>query len=320
VMGHSGLFFGFSFFTGNSGGGCLLLSWVGTDDISCLDLYNNTCLSDSTWPGFVSLGGTMTFRNCVFQSNSFDCFLGGPADDSASATFYACVFDFSWFSTSRSLSFAIQNCHYDNKRTVLSEYRVVLRPFTVSFMKWLGMISGIGIAVLLGFLGFCSLCRKCYRHGNSPALHPPDPPPRYANGPVLPPPLGWRGETINLGTMTLYHETDEIGWRGINAEQQMRVGTREDLMFGKGIYFVEYPSQTQPKACHRGVMLSARVKIDRAMILESPCHDFDPRILYQEGCGGVKGHRAPGTVWEYVVYESQRVTQIQHLNRFSEPL
>jgi hypothetical protein len=100
----------------------------------------------------------------------------------------------------------------------------------------------------------------------------------------------------------------------------MYPGTAENLMFGKGIYFVTNPIHTGAKARHYGVMLCATVDIGRALILRDASdgryHNFSPATLAHAGCGGVKGQSCPSAVWEYVVYDSWRVSNIQAIAGF----
>jgi hypothetical protein len=220
--------------------------------------------------------------------------------------FSGCVFDFPSFSTSPSLFFATHSCLYKNERTALSECR---RSDSLSDADpvghaWTIVAVCLAAIVLMGMgFGICGIlvCRLRRRRCDpSDSLS-------VESSPVY--------ETEHLGAMTLYHETNETGWVGIHRDRKMRVGTADNLMFGKEIYFAMDPSETVRKARHKGVMLSARVDIGEAMILQDArngrYHNFNPSILQRARCGGVKGQRCREAPWEYVVYDSWRVANIR---------
>jgi hypothetical protein len=91
-------------------------------------------------------------------------------------------------------------------------------------------------------------------------------------------------------------------------------------MFGAGIYFAGSPGITNLKARNLGVILRANVHLERALVLHEPDPSMDRRKLKNYGCQSVKGQSGPRHLWEYVVYESSRVTNIKREDGTLEPV
>merc|ERR1719355_298647 len=78
-----------------------------------------------------------------------------------------------------------------------------------------------------------------------------------------------RNDTIDLGTRTLYHATDQAGADGIRSSgMQMVRGTRSGA-FGKGIYFADTPEEARRKANANGYLVTARVRLGRAKVVHA---------------------------------------------------
>jgi hypothetical protein len=103
----------FCTFLRNTAHNCLLFDrHIGTNDISCVGLFGNSCSSSGDYPGLVYVGSTLTLSNCVFLANSFDAFLGGLSSGNRTTTFNRCVFDFTSINTTNSVSFTTTMCTY----------------------------------------------------------------------------------------------------------------------------------------------------------------------------------------------------------------
>jgi hypothetical protein len=63
----------------------------------------------------------VTFSNCVFQSNTFDYFLGTPSFEGGNATFINCIFDIPALNVTNSVAFSITGCSFETRRTFLTE-------------------------------------------------------------------------------------------------------------------------------------------------------------------------------------------------------
>ena len=75
---HFNLSLHFCTFSRNAPANCLFFSdYIINSDISCVVVLNNSCQSHVTYPGLIFVLSTLAMSNCVFQSNTFDYFLGG---------------------------------------------------------------------------------------------------------------------------------------------------------------------------------------------------------------------------------------------------
>jgi hypothetical protein len=105
------LAFWFSFFSGNGRGGCLtFFSSIQNNDIYCLMLVGNSCTSDTSDPGFILADSTIVMSSCVFQSNTFDYFVGSEGSYAESVTFIDCVFGFETINKTRSVTVTSTSC------------------------------------------------------------------------------------------------------------------------------------------------------------------------------------------------------------------
>jgi hypothetical protein len=69
--------------------------------------------------------------NCVFQSDTFDYFLGGW-ESTACITFVNCVFDVPSLNTTKSVSFSATNYIYEPQPTSLADCRTQMPAATAS--------------------------------------------------------------------------------------------------------------------------------------------------------------------------------------------
>jgi hypothetical protein len=114
-----------------------------------------------------------------------------------------------------------------------------------------------------------------------------------------------------MGQVELYHATHgSAAWNIVKSQNMMR-GWQGN--FGGGIYFAATADIARQRAVNSRTVLKATVNLDIVLIVEGAVNDFRPECLKKIGCGGLKGMPAPGMPWEFVVYESWRVTDIKKL-------
>jgi len=121
-----------------------------------------------------------------------------------------------------------------------------------------------------------------------------------------------RQQRINSNKETLYHQTDEEGWRGIQSSSyQMKRGNSDGLC-GSGIYFAVSPQETELKAHHKGVMLKCVVKLGNIKYLgNNGDKTIKFRKLLKDGYDSVQITRASGK--EYVVYNYDQTEGIHRI-------
>jgi hypothetical protein len=108
-------------FAGNVRGNCLKLSDILDNDILCLEIVNNTCISTATrYMGLlVVIGYEATFTSCVFQMNVYDAFVGGGE---TTVTFVGCILDGQPLNaTDGSMAVVTASCVYELSRTGLAD-------------------------------------------------------------------------------------------------------------------------------------------------------------------------------------------------------
>jgi hypothetical protein len=108
-------------FASNVRGNCLKLSNIVDNDILCLEIVNNTCISTADgYKGLlVVIGHEATFTSCVFQMNTYDAFVGG---EEATVTFVGCILDGQPLNaTGDSMAVATASCVYELSRTGLAD-------------------------------------------------------------------------------------------------------------------------------------------------------------------------------------------------------
>jgi hypothetical protein len=78
------------------GGNCLGFVQYHTaasqQQVSCIEMFNNSCASVSPYYGLVGVGKNLTITDSVFQGNTADYFCGGPGN-LATLTLVRCVLD-----------------------------------------------------------------------------------------------------------------------------------------------------------------------------------------------------------------------------------
>jgi hypothetical protein len=112
----------FCTFSRNAPANCLFFSnGIMNSDISCVALTNNSCQSDPEDPGLIYVLSTVAMSNCVFQSNTFDYFLGSSRPSGGDITFINCVFDFPSLNETGSVSFTVANYIYELQPTSLAD-------------------------------------------------------------------------------------------------------------------------------------------------------------------------------------------------------
>jgi hypothetical protein len=79
-------------------------------------------------------------------------------------------------------------------------------------------------------------------------------------------------------------------------------------MFGAAIYFADTKEAARHKSQHgEDIIITADVKMDRALVLEGPTSEMTLDTLGPLGCNSVKGRRGSISDWEHVVVESWRI-------------
>jgi hypothetical protein len=112
----------FCTFSQNTRACCLYFSTlILNNDISCIHLLNNSCESDTSYPGLILVRSTLILSLAIFQRNMFDFFLGGVGSSSITIDFVECVFDFWSLSTTESISFLTTKCTYNTLGTSFAE-------------------------------------------------------------------------------------------------------------------------------------------------------------------------------------------------------
>jgi hypothetical protein len=114
---------------------------------------------------------------------------------------------------------------------------------------------------------------------------------------------------VDIGIKRLYHAT--------SSEAGARIGTQRKIvaglfgMFGAGIYFADTPEAARPKSQHGDtVIVTADVDMGRSLVLDSPSNGLTLDRVRQLGCDSVKGRSSARALWDYVVFESSRITLI----------
>jgi hypothetical protein len=119
-LGHFNLSLHFCTFSRNAPANCLFFSNdILSSDISCVALTDNSCQSDSGYPGLIGVLSIVVLSNSVFQSNTFDYFLGSALSYEGSITFINCVFDFQSLNKTLSVSLSTTRCTYETEPTSL---------------------------------------------------------------------------------------------------------------------------------------------------------------------------------------------------------
>jgi hypothetical protein len=118
---HSNLSLRFCTLARNTQSCCLFFGVdVLSHGISCVAMVNNSCTSEDSWPGLINVGSDLTLSRCVFQSNTFDYFLGTHSSVTHVITFVNCVFD-AELNMTHSVSFSTTNCVYETSPTLLAD-------------------------------------------------------------------------------------------------------------------------------------------------------------------------------------------------------
>jgi hypothetical protein len=119
-----------------------------------------------------------------------------------------------------------------------------------------------------------------------------------------------RSETHDLGTVVLYHQTDEGGATGIRNDSRMRCSSKG--AYGPAIYFADSAEATDPKAHYTGWIIKARVRMGKALVCRSSRSSLQERDLADHGCESVYAPKGPqGGFPEYAVFDSSKVDVIE---------
>jgi hypothetical protein len=145
---------------------CLYFStYILNNDISCLNVLNNSCESNSTYPGFIHVRSPLTLSRGIFQSNRFDYFLGSFSSEAPAITFSDCVFDVQSLNKTNSVSFSTTNCLYETQPTSLAYCPATPVPYatgsrTSSFTVAWGILTRKRRKFLqLGLFTLAMVCR-----------------------------------------------------------------------------------------------------------------------------------------------------------------
>ena len=121
-------------------------------------------------------------------------------------------------------------------------------------------------------------------------------------------------QTTDLGTMVLYHQTDEGGATGIRNDSSMRCSSSG--AYGRAIYFADSAEATDRKAHHKGWIIKARVRMGKALVCRSGRSGLQERDLADHGCESVYAPTGPqGGSPEYAVFDSSKIEIIEICRR-----
>jgi hypothetical protein len=96
---------------GNARRNCITLSSnIEAFDGRCVIIANTTCKSNDHCPGLIFCDSDAVFRDCVFQGNTFDFWIGTFAGDQVTAVFVGCVTDADWAPATNSVAVSSVNC------------------------------------------------------------------------------------------------------------------------------------------------------------------------------------------------------------------
>jgi hypothetical protein len=124
--------------------------------------------------------------------------------------------------------------------------------------------------------------------------------------------MSWH--TANLGMKRLCHCTNSYSWNQISQSRVMRPGNNG--LFGPGIYFTEAEWSARHKCAHHDpngpacdAVLWATVNLGTTLVVEGTrWKHINAAELAKYGCTSLMGRSHSGAEWEYVVYDSARVT------------
>ena len=112
----------------------------------------------------------------------------------------------------------------------------------------------------------------------------------------------------SMGTVTLYHMTDEPAAKAIKKSGKMLRGSQG--AYGAGIYFADSPKACERKAHSHGWLIKARVKMGKAKVV-SQNGDHWHGDLKKAGFDSVYAPVGPrGGGAEYVVFDYSQVTVV----------
>jgi hypothetical protein len=124
VFQHFKLSLHFCLFSRNAPASCLFFGdYIMNSDISCVALTNNSCQSYPDDPGLLQVLSIVAMSYCVFQSNTYDYFLGRSIPEVGSITNINCVFDLQSLNKTLYASFSTTDCTYKAQPTSLPECR-----------------------------------------------------------------------------------------------------------------------------------------------------------------------------------------------------
>lgn len=113
----------FCTFSCNNGPNCLCFDYgVLSQDIACLGVLNNSCLSSSNLPGLIYTFENISIWHSVFVLNQVNCFVG-IATSGATVTFFHCMFDIASLSKTGPGGFTLTSCFFVASSTSLAECR-----------------------------------------------------------------------------------------------------------------------------------------------------------------------------------------------------
>jgi hypothetical protein len=113
----------------------------------------------------------------------------------------------------------------------------------------------------------------------------------------------------NIGVKRLYHATSRKAGASIYDQKKMLAG--RNGMFGAGIYFAETKEVARLKSRNGpDIIVTSDVNMGRALVLESPSNSMTLARLHFLGCNSIQGRSSPRCNWEFVVFESWRVTLV----------
>jgi hypothetical protein len=122
--------------------------------------------------------------------------------------------------------------------------------------------------------------------------------------------------TENIGKKILYHATNRDAYESIMKTKSMILGKKG--LFGPGIYFAETEESAQHKSKYDGgvndVIIKAEVDVGTALVLESsegPDESYKEYMNFElvksYECNSIKGRSNPNALWEYVLFEPERI-------------
>jgi hypothetical protein len=118
-----------------------------------------------------------------------------------------------------------------------------------------------------------------------------------------------------VGPKTVDHATNLEAGKNIFREGRMRPGTGG--MWGPGIYFADSIQAARHKSRHGNeVVVMVTADFGTALVADCALSNTTPISLTNTGCQSVMGRGNPSSDWEYVLFDSSRITLVKMIDQF----